>query len=67
MRKTVVNEYGVNIDYDLAVSFMDDDLREQIHGTLASCTDQEFFNEYVKRHEQKFNEVWELAKENPCY
>lgn len=67
MRKTVVNEYGVNIDYDLAVSFMDDDLREQIHGTLAHCTDQEFFNEYVKRHEQKFNEVWELAKENPCY
>lgn len=67
MRKTVVNEYGVNIDYDLAVSFMDDDLREQIHGTLAPCTDQEFFYEYVKRHEQKFNEVWELAKENPCY
>ena len=67
MRKTVVNEYGVNIDYDLAVSFMDDDLREQIHGTLAPCPDQEFFNEYVKRHEQKFNEVWELAKENPCY
>ena len=67
MRKTVVNEYGVNIDYDLAVSFMDDDLREQIHVTLAPCTDQEFFNEYVKRHEQKFNEVWELAKENPCY
>lgn len=28
MRKTVVNEYGVNVDYDLAVSMMDDDLRE---------------------------------------
>ena len=67
MRKTVVNEYGVNVDYDLAVSFMDDDLREQIHGALAPCTDQQFFDEYVKRHEQKFNEVWELAKENPCY
>jgi hypothetical protein len=51
----------------LAVSFMDDDLREQIHGALAPCTDQEFFDEYAKRHEQKFNEVWELAKENPCY
>ena len=30
MRKTVVNEYGINIDYDLAVSMMDDDLREEI-------------------------------------
>lgn len=67
MRKTVVNEYGVNIDYDLAVSFMDDDLREEIHGDLAPCTDQQFFDEYAKRYEQKFNEVWELAKENPCY
>lgn len=67
MRKTVVNEYGVNIDYDLAVSFMDDDLREQIHGEFAPCTDQQFFDEYAKRHEQKFNEVWELTKENPCY
>ena len=67
MRKTVVNEYGVNIDYDFAVSMMDDDLREEIHGELAPCTDQRFFDEYVKRHEQKFNEVWELAKENPCY
>jgi hypothetical protein len=42
MRKTVVNEYGVNIDYDLSVSFMDDDLREEIHGDLAPCTDQQF-------------------------
>lgn len=67
MRKTVVNEYGVNVDYDLAVSMMDDDLREEIHGDLAPCTDQQFFDEYVKRHEQKLNEVWELAKENPCY
>ena len=25
MRKTVVNEYGVNVDYDLAVSMMDID------------------------------------------
>lgn len=67
MRKTVVNEYGVIFDYDLSVSMMDDDLREQIHGEFAPCTDQEFFNEYAKQHEQKFNEVWELAKENPCY
>lgn len=39
MRKTVVNEYGVNVDYDLAVSMMDDDLREEIHGDLAVCKD----------------------------
>ena len=66
MRK-VKNEYGVIIDYDIAVAFMDGDLREQIHGELAPCTNQEFFDEYAKRHEEKFSEIWELAKENPCY
>lgn len=65
--ETVKNEYGVIIDYDIAVSFMDDDLREQIHGELAPCTNQEFFDEYAKRHEENFSEIWELAKENPCY
>lgn len=65
--EVVKNEYGVVIDYDIAVAFMDDDLREQIHGELAPCTNQEFFDEYAKRHEENFLEIWELAKENPCY
>lgn len=63
----VYNEYDVAIDYETAVNMIDDDLREEIHGKLAPCTDQEFFDEYAKRHEEKFGEIWELAKENPCY
>lgn len=63
----VVNVYGEEIYFDVAVNLMDDELREEIHADLAPCTDQEFFNEYVKRHEKKFGEEWELAKENPCY
>lgn len=63
----VVNDYGIEFEFDVAVSLMDDELREKIHNKLAPCTDQEFFNEYAKRHEEKFDEEWELAKENPCY
>lgn len=63
----VINEYGVIVDYDTAVLLMDDDLREDIHRDLAPCTDQEFLNEYAKRHAEKFGEIWELTKENPCY
>lgn len=63
----VINEYGVIVDYDTAVLLMDDELREDIHRELALCTDKEFFNEYAKRHVEKFGEIWELAKENPCY
>lgn len=63
----IINGYGVIVDYDMAVLLMDDDLREDIHRELAPCTDQEFFNEYAKRRAEKFGEIWELAKENPCY
>lgn len=67
MRREVVNEYGVEVDYDVAVSMMDDDIREEIHADMAPCTDQEFFDEYAKRHAEKYGETWEPAKENPCY
>lgn len=63
----VKNFWDVEIDYDVAVNLMDDDLREQIHADMAPCGEQEFFDEYAKRHEAKFGETWELAKENPCY
>jgi len=61
MKNTCVNEYGKEINYAVAENLMDDDLREEIHRELAPCS------EYAKRHEEKFGEVWELAKENPQY
>lgn len=64
---SVTNEYGVVIEFEKAVGFMDDVLREEIHEELAPCTEQDFFDEYAKRHEQKFGEKWVLAEENPCY
>lgn len=67
MRKMVVNEYGVEIDFEVSVMYMDDEIREEIHNELAPCTDQEFFDEYAKRHEEKFGEEWEFEKENPCF
>lgn len=68
----VTNDYGVDIDYDVAVNLMDDEIREQLHEELVmqsdeDCTEQKFFDEYCKAHEEKYGEKWELAKENPCY
>lgn len=67
MERIVVNEWGTEIYYDAAVGLMDDEIRERLHGELAPCTDQEFFDAYVAAHEKKFGEEWELAKKNPCY
>ena len=62
----VTNEYGEEINYDVAVAFMDDDeLREQLHMELAPCTEQEFFDAYAKAYEEKYGEEWFLSKPNP--
>lgn len=69
---TVTNSYGTDVDFEIAVNMMDDEIREQLHEELVmqsdeDCTEQKFFDEYCKAHEEKYGEEWELAKENPCY
>jgi hypothetical protein len=54
----VVDSEGRYIQYGEAVSAMDDELREQLHVELAPTTPQRFFNEYSRRHEEKFGEEW---------
>lgn len=63
----VYNQYGVIIDMDAATELMDDELREEVAADIAPCSDQEFFDEYSRRHEERFGEEWELAKANPTY
>lgn len=47
---------GGMVDFDAAVNLMDDEIREAVHADLAPCTDQEFMDEYAKRHEEKYGE-----------
>lgn len=46
--------------YDAAVNLMDDEIREAIHAELAPCTEEEFLEEYMKRHEEKYNEQFTI-------
>ncbi len=50
----VVNDSGEAVWMDAAVEMMDDDLREEIHKDLAPCSDQAFYNEYCRRHLEKY-------------
>lgn len=61
----VINSYGIEFNYDVAVSYMDDELREYIYNEMETDTEQEFFDKYVELHYEKFGEEWELAKKNP--
>jgi hypothetical protein len=51
---------GEMVNFDVAVNLMDDEIREAVHADLAPCTDQEFMDEYVKRHEDKYGETFEI-------
>lgn len=52
----VVDSDGNEYDWDTVVSCMNDDIREQIHREIAPCSNQEFFDAYVKAHREKFGE-----------
>ena len=43
------------VDYKDAVHIMDDDIREELHWKLAPCTEQEFFDAYLKKHAEKYD------------
>ena len=64
----VINRYGVKVDFDAAVSLMDDDTREAIHATGAHDDDpQGFFDAYAAAHLAKHGTPWELDKPHPVY
>ena len=64
---TVINKEGTEINYGVAVQFMDDEVREELHLELCPCSEQEFFTAYEAAHKDKFGGEWELSKENPMY
>lgn len=40
--------------YASAVALMDDEIREAVHADLAPCSEVEFLEEYMRRHEAKY-------------
>lgn len=65
--QNVINQYGKPLNFDSAVNLMDDDIREQLNDELAPCTNQVFFDAYVKAHAEKFSERWILDNPNPVW
>ena len=46
--------------YEAAVNLMDDEIREELHNEMAPCTDLEFLEAYMERHEEKYGEEFEI-------
>ena len=54
-KQYVQDEDGRTVNYAAAVEMMDDDLREQLHREMAPCSNQEFYDAYIKAHAEKYN------------
>ena len=54
--KNMVNVNGNEVSMDAAVMLMDDEIREAIHSDIVPCTEQEFVDEYCRRHLEKYGE-----------
>ena len=57
----VLAEVGMTkAQFDLAVSLMDDEIREKIHMELAPCTEEEFLEAYKAAHKKKYGEEFQM-------
>lgn len=50
----VTTSHGKQIDWEAAFNLMDEDLCNAIASAMAPCTEQEYYDEYCKRHLVKF-------------
>jgi len=55
---TVIINHAI-YDWDTIVSYMDDDIREQIHGELAPCTEEAFWERYMELDPE--NEILDIV------
>ena len=67
MAITVINAWGLEVDFDAAIALMDHHLREMMHNTFGPCKPQLFFGFYCRLHRAKFGEEFEPNKRNPVW
>lgn len=58
--KYIIDQNGNKIDFDAAVSLMDDNICEELHGEITPCTDQEFYDAYCERHKEVYEEEFRV-------
>lgn len=58
--KYIIDQNGNKIDYEAAVSLMDDNICEELHGEIAPCTDQEFYDAYCEQHKEVYKEEFRV-------
>ena len=64
----VINKNGYEIDFDLALMYMDDDIVEKLNIVMPYyCTEQGFFTVYEEEYEKATGKEWFLSESNPTW
>ena len=61
---TIKNKHGQELDFEVVTNHMDNDIREYLHGVLAPCSPQYFYDMYCKTHKRIYDEEFLTEKEN---
>jgi len=64
---TIINSYGYAVNFAAAVELMDDDIREAINNETIIDDEQQYFNEYCRRHAAEYGEPFALDIPSPQY
>jgi len=59
-RTMTAQEIIENGSYDAAVELIDDEIREELNAELAPCTELEFLEAYMAKHEEKFGQPFRV-------
>lgn len=60
----VANKHGEELSFELVTQYMDNEIREYLHGELAPCQPQFFYIMYCKMHKSVKGEEFLTEKEN---
>lgn len=62
----VLSENDKGVDFELATTYMDDEICEELNNEMSPCTDQEFFTAYEKRHFEKYGDSFAKVYDIEC-
>lgn len=52
----VFNTNNIAINYELALLYMDEEIKSELCKTITPCSEQKFFTAYEHKHRAKFGE-----------
>lgn len=57
-RPRVLNENGAEVDFEKALDYMEDGLKEEVYKGISPYNAQQFFSAYEQAHKERYGRWW---------